>query len=354
MNNGVLSNTSNTRKYYPGIDLLKFIMSLVVVAIHVKPFETSSVLFRLFSPLFQSAVPVFFLCSSFLLFNKIASNSNRVVGESGGKLRVVFHFISRIGLLYLVWFVIDLPFIIANKGYFKEFGILESIGVFIKDLFLGTTFPGSWFLSALVVSVIIVFGFSRWIGDALTFVLALLVYVYVTGQDFIPENWQGLYNWYSQNVRKEVYNSFPFALVWVAMGACSSSNWYKRIVNSISRNTTLLWLCFGITYLLMVAYPKFASLLVLLLVPTLFEIGKTIRLESSNKWKFLREASILIFLFHFSIAGKKDLFLDFVGNYSLVYHLVFYIIVVMISFMFASCILLLEKNKFFRLLKYLH
>ena len=64
-------SSSDKKKVYYGLDLLKFIMALAVVAIHVKPFETSSVLSSISKPWTSAAVPVFFLISAFLLFNKV-------------------------------------------------------------------------------------------------------------------------------------------------------------------------------------------------------------------------------------------------------------------------------------------
>ena len=58
----------SSQKQYQGLDLLKFLMALMVVAIHVKPFETSVLLTAVFKPWLDAAVPVFFLISAFLLF----------------------------------------------------------------------------------------------------------------------------------------------------------------------------------------------------------------------------------------------------------------------------------------------
>lgn len=56
---------------YNGLDLLKFIMSLFVVMIHVKPNAHSEVLTTVFNPILSVAVPVFFVLSSVLIFNKL-------------------------------------------------------------------------------------------------------------------------------------------------------------------------------------------------------------------------------------------------------------------------------------------
>ena len=58
-------------KTYNGLDLLKFIMALFVVMIHVKPNAHSEILTAMLNPIMSVAVPVFFVLSSVLLFNKL-------------------------------------------------------------------------------------------------------------------------------------------------------------------------------------------------------------------------------------------------------------------------------------------
>ena len=58
-------------KTYNGLDLLKFIMALFVVMIHVKPNSHSEVLTMMFDPILSIAVPIFFVLSSVLIFNKL-------------------------------------------------------------------------------------------------------------------------------------------------------------------------------------------------------------------------------------------------------------------------------------------
>ena len=58
-------------KTYNGLDLLKFIMALFVVMIHVKPNAHSEILTVMLNPIMSVAVPIFFVLSSVLLFNKL-------------------------------------------------------------------------------------------------------------------------------------------------------------------------------------------------------------------------------------------------------------------------------------------
>lgn len=68
-------------KTYNGLDLLKFIMALFVVMIHVKPNVHSEVLTTMLDPIMSIAVPIFFILSSVLIFNKLTK-------AEGGTLRL--------------------------------------------------------------------------------------------------------------------------------------------------------------------------------------------------------------------------------------------------------------------------
>ena len=69
-------------KTYNGLDLLKFIMALFVVMIHVKPNVHSDILTTVFNPILSIAVPIFFVLSSVLIFNKLTNGG-------GGTLRLL-------------------------------------------------------------------------------------------------------------------------------------------------------------------------------------------------------------------------------------------------------------------------
>ncbi len=335
------------KKVYVGIDLLKFIMALMIVAIHVDPFAKNIWLSNIFQPLKDIAVPVFFIISSFLLFSK----DN--LGWEG-----LFHFAKRILVLYCVWFLIDFPYILSNKVYFNLHEFPNSIILLLKDLFLSYTFPGSWFLSALVVSVFIVFVLSKSIGRWCTFILSLSLSLYIYLHSILPDNMLTIYKWYALHVREEVYLSFPFALVWVSIGQILAK---KPLINmsfiSLSQKRNYLFLCGGVAiYIFYVLTNNLISLSVLkyLLAIFVFLLFKDMPIPAKPLFRWMRNCSIIMYLFHFALAGKKSLFLSVINKEGLAWDLSFYFLVVLLSLLFASIILLLERNKYFRFLKYTH
>lgn len=79
------------------IDIAKFVLSILVVAIHTKPLGEYNFVIE---PIIRLAVPLFFALSSYLFFYQV--NNNKSPGA-------ITKFIIRIYKLYLSWFIIFFP-----------------------------------------------------------------------------------------------------------------------------------------------------------------------------------------------------------------------------------------------------
>ena len=181
---------------YTGLDLLKFLMALMVVMIHVKPNAHSEILANIFTPLMSLSVPVFFLISSFLIFGKLKERTN------------LFRWCKRIMILYGAWMLMDIWYIIFRREYFSLVWY-DGVLTFFKDLLFGTTYPGSWFLSALLVGVVVVFFLTKFLHPYIVLILSLLISLYIRNINYLSGDWLEPYIWYSENIRKEVVLSFP-------------------------------------------------------------------------------------------------------------------------------------------------
>ena len=325
---------------YNGLDLLKFVMALMVVMIHVKPNVHSELLTDIFEPLLSIAVPMFFIISSVLLFSKL----NR-----GGESKDVFKYCKRIGFLYFSWLLIDAWFIIVRKSYF-DMGLWQGLMQFVKDLIFGTTFPGSWYLSASVMGVLLVYGMSRILNKYIVFLFTLAIALYVSYVNQLPPTMQIPYDWYAANLREEVNLSFPAQMVWISLGQILSF-WIVKIENKKRDLLPLSVGFFVVAYVVNVFSPLF--LLKLMMAIALFIICLLVQLPDSSLYKRLRNYSILMFFFHFSIAGKIGIFCKFTGD-TLLTNWLYYILVVVASVTFSEIILRLEKYKYFHFLRYTH
>ena len=152
--------TSAKGKYYPVLDLVRFIAAMLIVFIHVFPegSNASSVGFDTSVPmlltesfvyaLLRGGVPLFFLISAFLLFRRIEADKEH-------KWKHVGAFCLRLLFLYLFWYVVALPltvrdivgFVSANDTY----GLVRYI---VITLWKGAP-RGFWFLVALALGILI-------------------------------------------------------------------------------------------------------------------------------------------------------------------------------------------------------
>ena len=175
------------KKYYPYLDLLKFICCIGIVGIHTWPFYyAAEPLKDWFGRLCPAFVSIFFVVSSMLFWQKIEFNNN-----DWGKLG---HFCKRLLILLGCWSVLLLPhwlpkFIKHNPGDWY-------LWLVPKILTTGTA-QGSWFIMALLYGVIICYVLNRYLNKYFVFALCAFIWLYfslVMGQyinDFLGIYLQG-------------------------------------------------------------------------------------------------------------------------------------------------------------------
>ena len=321
-----------------GLDALKFIMALFVVAIHVHPFINYPFINSVCTPFMSSAVPVFFLISAFLLFRKLHISTNEI--------QILISFFKRISFLYLFWFVIYMPAVIWKHRYFLDYDIITSMGMLTKDLLLGFTFPGSWFLSALFLSVIVVYLCNRFLNSYVSFAIFFALSIYIKFACNFPDTWHVIFDWLTLNVRKEVELTFLSSLIWVSMGniLARTDLLAKLECRRIVIFCVLTYFLWFITALQIFIYPFAVGL---------FMLGYCVKLTDRPCFKMMRSMSILFFLSHFTMAGQvEDYFLTlFPKPY---FAVIYYLIVLLLCSFFSFAILTIEKNKYFHFVKYSH
>ncbi len=124
-------------KRYDSLDLLKWAMSVVVIAQHTRPFEGVENLFfeRWETMFFSLSVPCFFLCSGFFLFREREESREETV-------RRVRRYALNALRLYLLWTAVYLP--CTFYGYFTDG---KSFWVDLYLLVQGTVLGGYHFCS---------------------------------------------------------------------------------------------------------------------------------------------------------------------------------------------------------------
>ena len=154
-----MQQLSLVHKEYKVLDIMKFVMAIVVVAIHTRPelSFSSPVVVGLFEAVYTIAVPFFFMASGFLLFRKISLPLN-----AEGELRIK-SYLKKICKLYLIWTVIYLP--LTVYGFYQDgLPLLKSIAIFFRNILLiGENYMSwpLWYLLALIVAVGIIYALLK-------------------------------------------------------------------------------------------------------------------------------------------------------------------------------------------------
>lgn len=336
-----------------GFDLLKFVMAFFIVAIHTNFADAVSIsnyyAGKALLVLQELGVPVFFAISSMLFFRKCGQAT--CYSENS---RCYLHFIKRLTLVYGVYFVLLLPLIIRNKGYLTM-DFLTFLSEFAKDLFLRYTFSGSWFLSALVMATTIVYLLSKKVTPWLILVAFFIFHLYLHNAEKLPKGYQSLIIWYELNIR-DIHLSFPNALVWVSLGACTVN---LKMLERVSKPQWLyyvgwsLFLAFFLMEYFDFGINGLGTFLMVVCLITLFYIMK---LKPSVAFKRLREYSVLMFFWHFIVIVVfgfvfKRIFsatpFDILGMY-------FFPVILIIVITISTVILWAEKKRGFSWLCYFH
>lgn len=118
---------------YPLADIAKFTAAILVVIIHTHPFDGIELDYYV-TCLCRIAVPFFFCISSFFFWQKKTN---------------ITKYIRRMGTLYLVWFLIELP-LIYNRFFMTDQSVTKELLIFVKHLLFQNTFGASWYITASV------------------------------------------------------------------------------------------------------------------------------------------------------------------------------------------------------------
>lgn len=159
------------KQKFDGIDLMKFVASVFVVAIHTNPLATINPLLNtlLFQGIARMAVPLFFTASAFFIFYSPGINEVRVKKQ-----------VFRLLQLYICWFILELPMTLYSRFYRSSFSPVITVFRFVRSFFVTSTFSGSWFLTSCIFCAIVYMLIekisSKQLKEILIVVISILAY----------------------------------------------------------------------------------------------------------------------------------------------------------------------------------
>lgn len=367
--------TVEKRKYFPLLDLLKWICALFVVSLHCFPKGTSApstdvvnptspipmyIGQAFLHPILRIAVPVFFIVSSFLLFRKIEQNPE-------SKWVLIGKFTLRTACLYLFWYVVGLAPTLHDIFAFIQQNNYSDLFRYLLISFTKGAPRGFWYLGMLVASVLITALIKGKKSFVLIFVISCVLYVY----GIFNSTYFGIFSLFQNPVSdffKWAGYYFEFniclltALIYVVIGKFFATHENIKIKGHIP----LLIVCFlmMVVEIFLVQYFKlfvFPDAFFTLPIFVFLLIALLIKVDIKNK-KFLkvmqkcRKVGSFLYLFHFQFFYHLYNLLDILGanvfreNYALI--VIPYIVCVLLAFLLQTACEKLSKHKPLEFLKY--
>ncbi len=153
------------RKNLDSADVLKFVLSILIVATHTSFFE------GYLTPLVRLAVPAFFMISGYFFFSRTNSCDTEEKKKAYLKKSVTHNL-----KLYLFWFILLLPLTLYIRKY-HTMGIFSGLLHLIRDFLFGSTFQSSWYIVALITGFAIVLFLSDKISQSALIIIGVIFYI---------------------------------------------------------------------------------------------------------------------------------------------------------------------------------
>ena len=375
-----MQNVPSNRKFYPMVDVVKFVFSIFIVVLHsfqetsfssYTPGEASGIFYTLFTDFFgRMPVAFFFIASSFFLFEKVKrKNTEKEKNEA------LFSYCKRMLLLYVIWFVINGFWVFYNHFWIlrNSYPIWQIVLMLIRDILLDNGFGSSWFIMASILCSIIVFFLSKnKVGKVLCHTLSGLCFftiLLMTWYKFLcPEILQVPFGWINFLFNR-FYVSFPFGLPFFVIGKLISD--YKELFfDRIQLRPLLILLAVSICALIfevylvpVIFYKKFiyvgtnTYLFTPLFAATLFVICiKITSNEDGEMSHWMRKFSSLIYFSHKQFLLIAVLLFSKIGleRGSVLFLLVVILFTLILSLLLSWLILLMSNKQKFAFLRNLY
>lgn len=289
----MITEHSSAAKTDSRFDILKFVMALMIVALH------SMLWPDVLLPWLRIGVPVFFILSSYLFFSKLNKLDSKE--ERRGAL---LHFIKRSGVLYLFWFVVLFVPNLMIRHWFAG-GWLNGIRQLAFGAVFGATFVASWFISANVLGTCFIFYLRRF--PVVGFIVSLALYLVCCASS----SYYGAFPVFNEWLAKAFpgftfYFSFPAAMLWIWMGErvsrIETAGRWQYWLGLLLVGAVMLWMEYGIVKDLKWVRDSDTMLSLMIVCPALFMFVRSLPYISYPKSIVLRRASIVFYCVHATVA----------------------------------------------------
>ena len=291
--------------YNPFVGIYKFILALLVVAIHVEPFS-GDLAFYLNNCLARIAVPSFFILSAYFLFDKLKQNN--------WNAKIFWKNEQHLAKYYGIWLLLHSP-IVLSRLWEAATDIPNYIWLVFQAVTLKGVYGALWFLPATMMAVALVY----WIGKKwgpypclivsfpLFFFAALETEYYTLIKDFawmetINQSLLAVFGWLANGL------TFGFFFCSIGFYIAYTKDKQRSMSFDIIKAILSLVLVFVETtiireYKLGVSYGAMLFLIpaVYYIVQILLRLPQTSNARLIHAAKYMQNLSLLIYPMHFAI-----------------------------------------------------
>jgi len=352
------ASTVTVKKQFYGIDIAKAVMAVAIIAVHRTPFSGTAINLVAKETFGRLAVAVFFASAGFIFFGKARR-------EERGGLKRLLRYLSRLALLYGIWSLLYLPaalyrFDIGQHGYA---GFFLS---YLKQCALDAPMIHLWYIPALAVAVSAVFLLLKKLPPGAVFAAGCVLYACYTVLEEFPSLTEAS-RWAGQAATllaafpvRWLVNGLFIGFVFVAAGAFAASKECRAGTGARSAAALLaVGMLLAEVFLVNLAGIASRPEHYLLFVPAAFALLLFVSkadLKEHKVYRWLREMSILVYFSHLLIITEwyDRLFAGTLLAQAAQTRAFLFAFTLAYSLVFSSSVLLLERIKPLRFLKYLH
>jgi serine/alanine racemase len=289
----VMTVVSN--RNYVGLDYGKIVAAIVVIAIHTGLLlsyndYTDFLLTRILARL---AEPFFFMVSGFLLFRKLQA-------KPGQAKEIMCTYASRVGLIYLIAILINVP-VSIYAGHYVDGVSMSSL---LSDLIFNGTFYHLWFLPALIMGVYVVYLLSRKLSRSYVLLVTGLLYVIgLFGDSYygLIERVAVIHSAYNTLFSLFDYtrNGLFFAPLFIALGllAAQRSGQQRRTTYAIFFGISMGLLFVEGMLVRSFELPRHDSMYIFLL-PAVYALFRWLLLSQGREGVYVRQVSLWLYMLH--------------------------------------------------------
>jgi len=288
---------SSKNKYY-SIDLLKFIMSFIVIAIHTEPLHNinNENISKIYNILVEYAVPFFFLASGFLIGIKLETPL-----KSQKNIEIIKKQLNKIIKMYLIWTLIYSPLAIY-KYNLDGTPFIQAFSLYVKGfVFIGEQYNSwhLWYLLSTIYALFTIlflikrnFSIKKILSISLFISLISITFTYLVEYQYELPN---ILYIIKKIIKSSVLNGRIFlGTVYIPLGIYLSKKTFPKYINF-----TITIICLLLTYIINNKIIDFYLLIISSV--TFFEIIKNTQLKGNKFYQFARNSSTIIFLIHMYI-----------------------------------------------------